>query len=140
MGRSSTRSICTPERGKERSRSLAKTFRLRQSAPRSARADQLLPVYFSKQELRRFGEAIEIYRGKLFKKEYLPKVKGFTKVRELFERIKRDKKKIALGSSAKQDELKRYKVITEIDDLIETETASDDVENSKPCPIFLRLR
>ena len=59
-------------------------------------ADQLLPVYFSKQELGRFGEAIEIYRGQLFKKEYLPKVKGFPKVRELFERIKRDKKKIAL--------------------------------------------
>ena len=93
-------------------------------------ADQLLPVYFSKQEL----EAMEIYRGQLFKSEYLPKVKGFPKVRELFERIKRDKKKIALGSSAKQDELKRYKEITEIDDLIETETASDDVENSKPCP------
>ena len=94
----------------------------------------MLPVYFSKQELGRFGKAIEIYRGQLFKKEYLPKVKGFPKVRELFERIKRDKKKIALGSSAKQDELKRYKQITEIDDLIETETASDNVENSKPCP------
>ena len=44
-------------------------------------ADQLLPVYFSKQELEQFGEAIEIYRGELFKKEYLPKVKGFPKVR-----------------------------------------------------------
>jgi HAD superfamily hydrolase (TIGR01549 family) len=97
-------------------------------------ADQLLPVYFSKEELEQFGKAMESYRGELFKKEFLPKVKGFPKVRELFERIKRDKKKIALGSSAKQDELKRYKEITEIDDLIETETASDDVENSKPCP------
>src|SRR5262245_46016467 len=65
-------------------------------------ADQLLPVYFSKQELERFGEAMEIYRGQLFKSEYLPKVKGFPKVRELFERIKGDKKQIALGSSAKQ--------------------------------------
>jgi Haloacid dehalogenase-like hydrolase len=46
-------------------------------------ADQLLPVYFSKQELEQFGEAMEIYRGELFKKEYLPKVKGFPKVREL---------------------------------------------------------
>ncbi len=96
-------------------------------------ADQLLPVYFSKQELEQFGEAMEIYRGELFKKEYLPKVKGFPKVRELFERIKQDKKQIALASSAKKDELKRYKEIAQIDDLIESETSSDNVERSKPC-------
>jgi HAD superfamily hydrolase (TIGR01549 family) len=94
----------------------------------------LLPVYFSNQELEQFGEAMEIYRGELFKKEYLPKVKAFPKVRELFERIKGDKKQIALGSSAKQDELKRYKEIAGIEDLVETETASDNVEKSKPCP------
>jgi HAD superfamily hydrolase (TIGR01549 family) len=97
-------------------------------------ADQLLPVYFSKQELEQFGEAIEICRGELFKKEYLPKVKGFPKVRELFERIKQDKKQLALASSAKKDELKRYKKIAQIDDLIENETSSDNVERSKPCP------
>jgi HAD superfamily hydrolase (TIGR01549 family) len=96
-------------------------------------ADQLLPVYFSKQELEQFGEAMEIYRGELFNKEYLPKVKGFPKVRELFERIKQDKKQIALASSAKNDELKRYKEIAHIDDLIDGETSSDDVERSKPC-------
>jgi HAD superfamily hydrolase (TIGR01549 family) len=97
-------------------------------------ADQLLPVYFSKQELEQFGEAIEIYRGELFKKEYLPKVKGFPKVRELFERIKQDKKQLALASTAKKDELKRYKEVAQIDDLIESETSSDNVERSKPCP------
>jgi HAD superfamily hydrolase (TIGR01549 family) len=97
-------------------------------------ADQLLPVYFSKEELEQFGEAIESYRGELFKKEFLPKVKGFPKVRELFEQIMRDKTRIALASSAKQDELKRYKEIAQIDDLIAEETSSDDVERSKPCP------
>jgi len=97
-------------------------------------ADQLLPVYFTKQELEQFGEAMEIYRGELFKKEYLSKAKGFPKVRELFERIKQDKKQIALASSAKKDELKRYKEIAQIDDLIESETSSDNVERSKPCP------
>jgi HAD superfamily hydrolase (TIGR01549 family) len=97
-------------------------------------ADQLLPVYFSNQEIEQFGEAMEIYRGELFKKEYLPKVRGFPKVRELFERIKQDRKQIALASSAKKDELKRYKEIAQIEDLIESETSSDNVERSKPCP------
>ena len=96
-------------------------------------ADQLLPVYFSKEELEQFGEAMESYRGELFKKEFLPKVKGFPKVRELFERIKQDKIQIALASSAKKDELKKYKEIAQIDDLIESETSSDNVERSKPC-------
>ena len=97
-------------------------------------ADQLLPVYFSKQELEEFGEAMEIYRGELFKTEYLPKIKGFPKVRELFEQIRRGKKRIALASSAKEDELKHYKEIAQINDLVDGETSSDDVEKSKPCP------
>ncbi len=96
-------------------------------------ADQLLPVYFSKKELEQFGEAIEIYRSELFKREYLPKVKGFPRVRELFERIRQDNKKVALASSAKEDELETYKEIAQIDDLIESETSADSVERSKPC-------
>ena len=97
-------------------------------------ADQLLPVYFSREELEEFGEAMEIYRGELFKTEYLPKVKGFPKVRQLFEQIRRGRKRIALASSAKEDELKHYKEIARIDDLVEEETSSDDVERSKPYP------
>jgi len=52
-----------PKPGKERSRSSAKTFR----SQIGKGADQLLPVYFTKQELEQFGEAMEIYRGDLFK-------------------------------------------------------------------------
>lgn len=97
-------------------------------------ADQLMPVYFSKQELEDFGDEMESYRGELFKEEYLPKVKAFPKVRQLFERLKGDNKRISLASSAKKDELESYKQIAQIGDLIDSETSSDDVEKSKPCP------
>lgn len=97
-------------------------------------ADQLMPVYFSTQELDHFGEEMETYRGELFKEEYLPKVKAFPKVRQLFERLRGDNKRISLASSAKKDELERYKEIAQIGDLIDSETSSDDVEKSKPCP------
>lgn len=97
-------------------------------------ADQLMPVYFSTQELDHFGEEMETYRGELFKEEYLPKVKAFPKVRQLFERLRGDNKLISLASSAKKDELERYKEIAQIGDLIDSETSSDDVEKSKPCP------
>src|SRR5947209_13508515 len=62
--------------------------------------DQLMPVFLSKEELEEFGEELEKYRGELFKREYLPRVRAFPRVRELFERIQRDGKRIALASSS----------------------------------------
>ena len=96
--------------------------------------DQLLPVFFSKAELEEFGEELEKYRGDLFKREYLPRVRAFPKVRELFARIKQDGKRIALASSAKEEELQAYKEIAHIADLIEEETSADDADKSKPHP------
>ena len=96
--------------------------------------DQLMPVFLSREELQKFGAELEQYRGDLFKKEFLPRVKAFPDVRQLFQRIRQDDKRIALASSAKGDELKTYKTIAGIDDLIEAETSSDDAERSKPYP------
>ena len=96
--------------------------------------DQLLPVFFSKEEEDRFGKEMESERGKLFKKEFMPKVKPFPGVRALFERIKRDGIKLALASSAKQDEVKHYAELLDIADLVQASTSSDDAEKSKPHP------
>jgi HAD superfamily hydrolase (TIGR01549 family) len=97
-------------------------------------SDQLLPVFFSPEELGRFRKELEEYRSELYKKEYLPRVMPFPKVRELFERVRQNGKRIVLASSAKGDELKTYKKIARIDDLVEAETSSDDAEKSKPHP------
>ena len=97
-------------------------------------SDQLLPVFFSEQELAQFGEDLDEYRSKIFKKDFLPRVQAFPKVRDLFQRMKKDGKQIVLASSAKADELDTYKKIARIDDLIESETSSDDADRSKPFP------
>jgi HAD superfamily hydrolase (TIGR01509 family) len=96
--------------------------------------DQLMPVFFSKEELDKFGEEMEKYRGQLFKRVFLPKVRPFPKVRELFQRIISDGLRIALASSAKEEELKEYKKIAHIEDLVEEETSADDADKSKPHP------
>jgi HAD superfamily hydrolase (TIGR01549 family) len=96
--------------------------------------DQLLPVFLSESEIEKFGDELTEYRGELFKREYLPRVVAFPRVRELFERILRDGKHIALASSAKKDELSEYKRIANIEDLIEEEASADDAEKSKPHP------
>ena len=97
-------------------------------------ADQLLPVFFSQPELDAFGKELDKYRGELFKTEYLPRVKAFPRVRELFQRVKQNNKRIALASSAKKEELETYKRIARIDDLVESETSSGDADKSKPYP------
>ncbi len=96
--------------------------------------DQLLPVFLSRQEQQSFGEKLEKYRGELFKSNYLPLVKAFPKVRDLFQRVRKDGKRIALASSAKKDEIEIYKRIANVADLVEEQTSSDDAERSKPHP------
>ncbi|PYS45623.1 MAG: HAD family hydrolase [Acidobacteria bacterium] len=96
--------------------------------------DQLMPVFFSKEELNEFGEEMEEYRGRLYKREYLPRVRPFPKVRELFLRIKEDGKALSLASSAKEEELKIYKRLADIEDLVEEETSADDADKTKPHP------
>jgi HAD superfamily hydrolase (TIGR01549 family) len=96
--------------------------------------DQLMPVFFSKEELKEIGSEMEEYRGRLFKRDFLPKVRPFPKVRELFQRILKEDLRVALASSAKEEELKEYKKIARIEDLVEEETSADDADKSKPHP------
>lgn len=96
--------------------------------------DQLMPVFVPAADLERRQDEIDRYRHDLFARDYLHKVTGFPGVRPLIERLLADGKRVALASSAKGDELARYKRVAGIDDLIRTETTSDDVEKSKPHP------
>ncbi len=96
--------------------------------------DLLLPALLPEDEVRRWGEEIEAFRKDLFKRVYLPRVRPFPMVRELFERIEEADLRIALASSAKGDELQNYKELAGIADLLDAETSSDDAERSKPHP------
>lgn len=100
--------------------------------------DNFLPVFLLQKEIKEFGKKVEEMRGEIFKRQYLSKIKPFPKVRELFLKLKADGKRLALASSAKEDELEEYKKIADIGDLIEEQTSTDDAEKSKPEPdIFL---
>jgi HAD superfamily hydrolase (TIGR01509 family) len=96
--------------------------------------DQLMPVFVPREELPGIEEELEQFRGDLFKRAYMPKVRPFPSVRELLARIKGDGHVIALASSANPDELKVYKKLANITDLVDVETSRGDVDCSKPCP------
>jgi beta-phosphoglucomutase-like phosphatase (HAD superfamily) len=96
--------------------------------------DQHLPVFLTREEIDANGPDLEKHRGGILKERYLSQIKAFPQAPELFQRIRADKIKIVLASSAKAKELQTYKRIAGIERLIDAETSSDDAEKSKPHP------
>ena len=100
--------------------------------------DKLMKAFLSKEQIAEQGKRIEEDRSKLFTRDYLPRVEPFPELTALFERLRVDGIKIALATSAKDEELQTYKKITGIEPFLAEESSSDDVSNSKPDPdIFL---
>ena len=71
--------------------------------------DEVMPEFLTADELRRFGKELDADRAELFAEKYLPRVKPFPCVKELFERIKEDGLLIALASSSKEREVDHHK-------------------------------
>ncbi|WP_309894429.1 HAD family hydrolase [Archangium sp.] len=97
-------------------------------------ADQLVPVFFTEDELEKFGKELSDYRSELFKREFMPKLRPFPRVRELFERLRADGLQIALASSANGDELEYYIRLCNLEGLTDAETSKADADKSKPHP------
>lgn len=96
--------------------------------------DQLMPVFFSKQELEAFGKELEEYRREHFRFNYLPTLKPFPQVRELFERVRRDNVQVVIASSSNREDLDALMHLCEITDLVDISISGDDADKSKPAP------
>ena len=94
--------------------------------------DNLIPTMLPDLDQERQDE-IDEFRGELFKRDYLPRVVPFPFVRELFERLKTDGRKVVLASSAKGAEVDFHVGVIGAEDLVTATTSADDVEHSKPC-------
>ncbi|TFI57961.1 HAD family hydrolase [Sphingomonas parva] len=79
-------------------------------------------------------EALEGFRGTLFKRDYLPRAAPFPGVRPLFERLAADGVRILLASSSNQDEVAFHLALIGCEDLVFATTSRDDAAHSKPCP------
>ena len=97
-------------------------------------SDQFLPVFLSRAEIKEFGKKLVMRRKKIYEESYFPKVRPFPKVRALLKKVREGGVRIALASSAEEDELKKYVKLAKIGDLIEARTSSKDAERSKPHP------
>src|SRR5256714_9566730 len=97
-------------------------------------SDQYLPEFLTPEELKRFGKELDEYRSELFRKEYLPMVRPFPKVHELFQRIHDDDKRIVIASSGKKADTKYYVDLLKVGNLIDGYVSGDDADSSKPAP------
>ena len=96
--------------------------------------DQMMPVFLPAERIAEEGEAIERFRSDLYKSEYMPRAAAFPQVRALFERLKADGVRVAIGSSCKAGELDAYLTLVDVADVVEAATTGDDAEHTKPFP------
>jgi HAD superfamily hydrolase (TIGR01509 family) len=96
--------------------------------------DNLIPALLPPELVEARKEEIDSFRSDLFKRDYLPRVVPFPGVRELFERLRADGKRIVLASSAKGEEVRFHLGVIGAEDVVEATTSADDVKHSKPDP------
>jgi phosphoglycolate phosphatase-like HAD superfamily hydrolase len=96
--------------------------------------DLLVPDLLSAREMQRFGDEVQEYRSTLFKERYLPLVKPFPGVKELFGVLRGRGVELALASSSDPEEVEYYTGLLGVGDLIEGSTSKKDAEFSKPSP------
>jgi beta-phosphoglucomutase-like phosphatase (HAD superfamily) len=96
--------------------------------------DLLVPDLLNAKEMRTLGEKIKKFRSEIYKKKYMPDVKPFPRMRELFESLRERKVKIALASSSDPGEVKYYTRLLGVEDLLDGSTSKHDAKFSKPSP------
>ena len=96
--------------------------------------DKLLPYVSGFSESSSTGNRVSERRAEIFKERYLPSLRGFPRVRELMHRFLKDGFRLAVASSAKEDELGPLLERANIADLVRLRTSSDDADRSKPDP------
>jgi len=78
-------------------------------------------------------------KGKIYEAKYLGSVKAFNGVRDVFEALIKRGGRIALATDCKGPELKCYRSLMNVDDLIDSTACGDDVEHGKPDPRLVGL-
>ena len=78
-------------------------------------------------------------QGERYRAVYLPRVRAFPGVRAVFAAIKSRGGRIALATDCQSDELKRYRSLMDVDDLIDAIACGDEVSKGKPDPGLVEL-
>jgi phosphoglycolate phosphatase-like HAD superfamily hydrolase len=77
--------------------------------------------------------------GERYRAVFLPRVRAFPGVRAVFAAIRSRGGRIALATDCQSDELKRYRDLMNVDDLIDAIACGDEVSRGKPDPGLVEL-
>jgi phosphoglycolate phosphatase-like HAD superfamily hydrolase len=77
--------------------------------------------------------------GERYRAVYLPRVRAFPGVRAVFTAIKSLGARIALATDCQNDELKRYRSLMNVDDMIDAVACGDEVSKGKPDAALIEL-
>ena len=100
--------------------------------------DRLVPDLAGTEVDRRCGDELRERQHALYA-ELLPEVRPFAGAHELLAACKDDGWRVALASSGRADEVKRYLELLDAEGLPDAVVSSADVETTKPAPDVLRL-
>jgi phosphoglycolate phosphatase-like HAD superfamily hydrolase len=78
-------------------------------------------------------------QGERYRAVYLPRVRAFPGVRAVFTAIKSRGGRIALATDCQADELKHYRKLISVDDLIDAIACGDELSKGKPDPEVVEL-
>ena len=96
--------------------------------------DELVPVFVPWWKQKCVQQPLEAYRKFIFQTDFLHRVEPLPRAKEFLERLKATGVRLALASSASQEDLKIYKKIVGMEGLIDEESSADDAKHSKPHP------
>ncbi|MBY0229743.1 MAG: HAD family hydrolase [Gemmataceae bacterium] len=96
--------------------------------------DKLLPEVSGIDAESERGKAISGRRSAIFKSKWLPALKPTPGAKELLQALNACGLRLAVASSAKEDELGPLLRVCGATSLVEARTSSDDADNSKPDP------
>ncbi len=97
-------------------------------------ADNLLPTLLREECTPELYERIDRRKGEIFKSRFLPKLRPFPMARQLVREIGRRGLKMAVATSASEEDLEAFLGIIGVERELWARTTGDDVESSKPDP------
>jgi HAD superfamily hydrolase (TIGR01509 family) len=96
--------------------------------------DELIPVFVPWWKRTAIEEPLKAYRKLVFRQDYMSRVKPLPGARDLLARCKQAGIEVALASSADGDDLKIYKRIVGMEELVDKQTSASDADKAKPHP------
>ena len=100
--------------------------------------DKLLPKTIGVESKSAEGKKLSDRRGKIFRENYLPKLRALPGSRALVQRVRANGLKPVVATSAKDEELQSLLKAAEVADLMEEEATASDAKRSKPDPDIVK--